>query len=47
MDIFELMYQGKDKPQKVSAFLEDFLLFEIYSPMVIRLAKSRWTELPS
>ena len=46
MDIFELMYQGKDS-YKVSSFLEDFLLFEIYSPRVLRLAHHRWEELPS
>jgi len=46
MDIFELLYQGKDIPQKASSFLENLLLFEIYSPVIVRLAHSRWEELP-
>ena len=46
MDIFELLYQGKDIPQKASSFLENFLLFEIYSPIIVRLAHNRWEELP-
>ena len=47
MDIFELLYQGKDIPQKTSSFLENFLLFEIYSPIIIRLAHNRWEEIPN
>ena len=46
MDIFEAMYQAKDNSKKVSSFLEEYLLFEIYSPIVMRLAHQRWNELP-
>lgn len=45
MILFEQMYQDKDNP-KVSCFLEEFLLFEIYSPTIVHLAHNRWEKLP-
>ena len=46
MNIFELVYQNKDNPKIVSQVLDVFLLSEIYSPVIVRQAYERWSELP-
>lgn len=45
MKHYENLYFFKDDPKVVRKYLNDFLLFQIYSPEVIRQAYVRWPEL--
>ncbi len=46
MNIFEFVWQNKDNPKIVPKVLDVFLLSEIYSPLIVRQAYDRWSELP-
>ena len=46
MNIFEEFYERSHDPKFVSRALTDYLICEIYSPAVIRQAKTRWADIP-
>ncbi|MBQ7413780.1 MAG: hypothetical protein IJV07_05895 [Alphaproteobacteria bacterium] len=46
MNLFDCLYLHKDEPRFVSGHLSRYLMAEIYSPAVVRLASERWSELP-
>ena len=46
MNAFEKFYENSNDPKFVSQALTGYLICEIYSPVVIRQAKSRWSDLP-
>ena len=46
MKYYEKLYFFKDDGKFVQGHLADFLLFQIYSPKVLRKAYAKWPELP-
>lgn len=47
MKYYEWLYLNKDASQIVKKYLEEFLLFQIYSPLILRESYRRWPELYS
>ncbi|MBE6446864.1 MAG: hypothetical protein E7021_05640 [Alphaproteobacteria bacterium] len=46
MTDYRILYLFKNNPKIVQRFLNQFLLFQIYSPEIIRQAFRRWPEVP-
>lgn len=46
MTYYEKLYLLKDDKKLIQERLDDFLLFQVYSPTILRKAYARWPELP-